>query len=245
MPTEIFLMIIRKYAIASASSVTLQRGSAMRFLLVCKWWAAIGQGWQYLFSRGISAFSGHDEIVQLINLFRSRQIPAGITNLTINLTPRYAGEGTGPMPAMVQVQQDLDAVRTLISKCWLMPREGKTSRLIPGEGKTHRWYWTTLNIKHFSLHVDLSAVSAQEAMFKGWTQHWVQRMGQEWREMEWKGEEGSSDSGVYSKWSHPDARSSPPPVKSFKRTCCQIFQKLQEENSRTEDQCIPPPPLNP
>lgn len=189
LPTELFHMIIREYSVASTTSITLNRSSAMKFLVVCKRWAAIGQSCRRLF-RGHLVISGHDEIVQLMKLYERHMIPSSITNLIVNLTPTYAGDGIGLVSAMAQVQQDLDAVCSMIHN----------ERAVSG-GKRNRSHWKTLNIKQFSLYVDLSAVSARKALFKGWTRHWVLRMGQEWRRIQWKGEEGSSDSGVYSDWS--------------------------------------------
>lgn len=191
MPTEIFHMIIREYALASTTSITLKRSSAMNFLVVCKRWAAIGQRCQHLF-RGHLVVSGHDEMVQFIDLYRSHMIPSSITSLTVNLTPTYAGDGTGLVPAMVQVQEDLGKVCSMIRDASVF------------QGKKDGSSWKTLRINKFSLCADLSAVSAQKALFKGWTRHWVLSMGQEWRQIGWKGEEKSSDSGVYSDWTEPD-----------------------------------------
>ena len=192
MPTEIFHMIIREYALASTTSITLKRSGAMNFLVVCKRWAAIGQDCQHLF-RGHLVVSGHDEMVQFIDLYRSHMIPSRITSLTVNLTPTYAGDGTGLVPAMVQVQEDLDKVCSII--------RGPSVFKAKKDGSS---YWKTLCFNKFSLYADLSAVSAQKALFRGWTRHWVLNMGQEWRRIGWKGEEEFSDSGVYSDWTEPD-----------------------------------------
>lgn len=161
----------------------------MNFLVVCKRWAAIGQCCQDLF-RGHLVISGHDEIVQFIDLYKSHMIPSSIRNLTVNLTPTYAGDGTGLVPAIEQVQEDLDPVFSMIRNDWVV-----------SEGKIPRSYWKDLNINRFSLYADLSAVSAHKAFFKGWIRYWVLRMDQEWRRIGWNGEERSSDSGVYADWS--------------------------------------------
>ena len=189
LPTEIFEMIILAY---STVSINLQCSGAMNFLVVCKLWAAVGQSCQHSF-RFHLVISGHDELVQLFDLYQRRMIPSGIKSLTVNLAPTYAGDGlrgsVGLVPAMVQIQKDLDEMRWMFIQDWVVPQDVHVCS-----------YWKTLNLDHFSLYVDLSAVSAQKPLLRGWIRHWVYRVDQNWREMGWKGGDRFSGSGLYSYW---------------------------------------------
>ena len=187
-------MIVREYA---KGSVTLQRSNPMNFLLVCPSWRVIGESCQHLFttSRHL-VVNGHDEVEQLLTLYERNLICPSITSLTVNLAPKYKEEPldgiSGHVPAMKQVQQDLDRLRVVFFIDWKLPDE---EDLPP--------YWKSLNLEHFSLVVDLSAGSARTArimLLKAWTRAWVSRLSQQCRGMGWTGSEGIYGGGYYSYW---------------------------------------------
>ena len=191
LPTEILEMIIREYA---KISVTLQRSNPMNFLLVCPSWRAIGESCQHLFTTSQHlAVSGHDEVEQLLTLHKQNLIRPSITSLTVKIAPKCTEEPLdgilGPVPAMKQVQEDLDRLRIMFLGDWKLPdREGVSP------------YWHSLNLEYFSLVVDLSAVSTQKMLLKAWTRAWVRRLNRQWRGMGWTGSEGIYREGYYSSW---------------------------------------------
>ena len=189
LPTEIVEMIIREYATVS---VTLQRSIPMNFLFICRSWRTIGESSQQLFTPHLVVY-GHDEMEQLLTLYEGNLIHPKITSLTVNLALEYAEEPLDgilrPVPAMVQIQQDLDRLRRMFFMDWKVPTE---------EGVPS--HWRSLNLEHFSLVVDLSAVSARKTLLKAWTRHWVSRLSQQWRGMGWTGSEGIYHGDSYSYW---------------------------------------------
>ena len=191
LPIELIQMILREY---TTVSIDLQRSSSMNLLLVCPLWTAIGESRHDLFMHRL-IISGHEELQQLLALYRSHMIPSTITSLTINLAPTYqaaeacGGGQVGHVAAMVKIQRDLDELRTMFITDWHVSKRPDVSS-----------DWKTLNLDHFSMHVSLSAVSAQKALFKGWTWHWVSRIGKLWRGVEWKGRDGFCGGEFYSHW---------------------------------------------
>ena len=188
LPTELFEKIIREYSIVS---ISLQRNSAMNFLVTCPLWTDIGQSRQNLFKPDHLVVSGHDELQQLLALYNSGMIPCQITSLTVSLAPTYPHPSfpasDGPKAVMVQTQQDLNALRDMIFRDWF-PKEPSRRDL------------TTLQLDRFSLYVDLSAVSAKRPLIQGWIRHWVYRVSEQWRVMGWKGSQGFYGRGFYSYW---------------------------------------------
>ena len=188
LPTEIFEMIIREYAIVS---VTLQRNLPMNFLLVCRLWGAIGKSRQHLFTPHLIV-NGRHEMEQLLTLYERNQIHPTITRLTVNLAPVYVEEPlesiARAMPTMRQIVRDLERLRGMISKDWVIPKYGAPS------------YWDSLRLEQFSLVVDLSAISARKPLFEAWTRSWVSKLSRQWRNMGWTGSEGIYRGGRYSYW---------------------------------------------
>ena len=188
LPTEIFQMIIREYATVS---ITLQRSSPMNFLAVCQLWRVIGESLRSLFAPHL-VVRGHDEIEQLFSLYERKMIPPSFTNLTVNLVLKYAEEplhgGFRPVPAMAQIQKDIDLLRGMVAIDWVPKKDNVPS------------HWGSLNLKKFSLVVDVSAVSARRTLLKAWTRAWVSRLSRQWRGMGWKGSEGIYDGNYYSYW---------------------------------------------
>ena len=189
LPIEIIEIIIREYA---TGSVTLQRSIPMNFLVVCPSWRTIGESRQGLFTPRL-VVNGSDELEQLLTLYERKLIHPSITSLTVNLALEYTEEPLGelskPVPAMVQIEHDLERLRGIFFTDWILPRE-----------KTNPSYWHSLNLDQFSLVVDLSAVSSRRTLLRAWTRHWVSRMSRQWLGMGWKGSEGTYGEGFYSYW---------------------------------------------
>ena len=189
LPTEIIEMIIPEYTIGS---VIVQRCVPMNFLLTCQSWRVIGARCRPLFVHTHLVVNGHDEMGQFFTLYERKLIHPSITNLTVNLAVECKEEpldGTsGHVPAMVQIQQDLDRLRSMILHDWVVadPR-------LPD-------HWKSLNLEKFSLVVNLSAVSARKEMLRAWTWAWVKRLSQQWRGMGWRGDEGIRDRFIFSYW---------------------------------------------
>ena len=190
LPTELWEKIIREY---STVPITLQRSSAMNFLVTCPVWTNIGQSCQGLFIPDHLVVSGHDELQQLLALYKGGMIPHHITSLTVSLAPTYPhptfSGSDGPTALMVQTERDLTALRDMIFTDWAV-----TSRNAPDRD------WKTLSLDRFSLYVDLSAVSAKKPLIQGWTRHWVYKVSEQWRGMGWTGSKGFYDGGFYSYW---------------------------------------------
>ena len=185
-------MIIREY---TTVSIDLQRSSSMNLLLVCPLWTAIGESRHDLVMHRL-IISSHEELQQLLTLYHSHMIPSTITSLTIDLTPTYQVKEAcgsigqvGHVAAMVKIQRDLDELRAMFISDWHVSKWPDVSS-----------DWKTLNLNHFSMHVSLSAIFGQKALFKGWTWHWVSRIGKSWREREWKGSDGFRGGEFYSHW---------------------------------------------
>ena len=189
LPTEIVEMIIREYA---TLSVTQQRSIPTNFLFICRSWKTIGENRQQLFTPHLVVY-GHDEMEQLLTLYEGNLIRPSITSLTVNLALEYAEEPLDEMvrlwPIMVQIQQDLERLRHMFFMDWVVP----TEQGVPS-------HWRSLNLEHFSLVVDLSAVSARKTLLKAWTRSWVSRLSRQWRGMGWTGSEGIYHGSSYSYW---------------------------------------------
>ena len=186
LPTEIVEMIIREYATVS---VTQQRSIPMNFLFICRSWRTVGESRQQLFTPHL-VVCGHDEMERLLTLYEGNLIRPSITSLTVNLALEYADESLVRLvPVMVQIQQDLERLRDMFFMDWVVP----TEQGVPS-------HWRSLNLEHFSLVVDLSAVSAQKTLLKAWTRSWVSRLSQQWRGMGWTVSEGIYRGGSYSYW---------------------------------------------
>lgn len=91
-------------------------------------------------------------------------IPLRIKSLTVNLAPTYMDGGLGAV--MAQIQEDLDDLRMNFfdDHCH-------------GDERNR-------NLNHLSLYVNLSAVSAQRPLPKGWILRWVSLICNKWRERE-------------------------------------------------------------
>ena len=188
LPVEIVRMIISEYMIGS---VTIQRRVPLNFLLTCRSWRVIGESCRRFFVPHL-VVNGHDEVGQLLTLYERNLVHPSIRNLTVNLALEYKEEpldGTsGHMPVMVQIQQDLERLRDMFVRDWVESDRGLTNQ------------WKSLNLKHFSLVVNLSAVSARKLLLKAWTRAWVTRLSQQWRGMGWRGGEGNCDNFISSYW---------------------------------------------
>ena len=187
LPTEVLEMIIREYVKVSVA----RKRSIMNFLHVCPLWRAIGEGCQNLYTPHL-VVSGHDEMEQFVTLCERKLIHPSITNLTVNLAVEYTEEpldgAFGHVPTMAQLQEDLNRLRVVFFRDWMDNRNNDGPR------------WESLNLEHFSLVVDLSAVSARKTMLNAWTRAWVSRLGRQWRSMGWTGSEGNYGGGCYSYW---------------------------------------------
>ena len=219
--TELVERIIRGYAIVSVNE---QPSSPMNFLLVCPLWRVVGQSCQHLFTPHL-VVNGHDEVEQLLTLHKCRMIHPSIKSLTVNFSPTYAGEPLDEciklVAAMGQIQQDLERLRLIFLGDWVVPSdktdftylwhpsERSGARLAVSRDKKDRPHWHSLNLEHFSLAVDLSAISAQRLLLKGWTRHWGSKLGKQWRSMGWKGSEGFHGDCFYSYWDIDSAWLSP------------------------------------
>ena len=189
LPPKVLAMIVREYVKVSVD----RKRSIMNFLLVCRLWRAIGESCPNLLTPHL-VISGRDEMEQFVTLCKRKLIHPSITNLTVNLAVEYTEEpldgAVGYVPTIAQLQGDLDRLRLMVFRDWNVP----TNR---AEGPPH---WRSLNLEHFSLVVDLSAVSARKMMLKAWTRAWVSRLGRQWRRMGWTGSEGNYGEGCYSYW---------------------------------------------
>ena len=188
LPVEIVRMIISEYMIGS---VTIQRRVPMNFLLTCRSWRVIGESCRRFFVPHLFV-NGHDEVGQLLTLYQRNLIHPSITNLTVNLALEYKEEpldGTsGHIPAMVQIQQDVDRLRDMVVRDWVVTNTGQPN------------YWRSLNLKRFSLVVNLSTDSAHKPLLEAWTRAWVARLSRQWRGMGWRGDHGIYDRFRYSYW---------------------------------------------
>lgn len=189
LPTEILEMIIREYVKVSVD----RKRSIMNFLLVCRLWRAIGGSCPNLFTPHL-VIRGRDEMEQFVTLSERKLVHPSITNLTVNLAVEYTEEpldgACGHVRTMAQLQEDIDRLRQMVIGNWKHP-------VSSDDPPPH---WESLKLEHFSLIVDLSAVSARKTLLKAWTRAWVSRLSREWRRMGWTGSEGNYDGGFYSYW---------------------------------------------
>ena len=182
-------MIIQEYAKVSID----RERSILNLLHVCPLWRAIIENCQHLYTPHM-VLSGHDDVELLLELRKRKLIHTSIISLTINLALKYAeeplGGASGHVPAMAQLQQDLDRLRSMFCDDW-------KPQYRMNDPPPH---WESLNLEHFSLVVDLSAVSARKVLLKAWTRAWVSRLSRQWRGMGWTGSEGEHGAGYYSYW---------------------------------------------
>lgn len=161
----------------------------MNFILVSHKWKDIGQSSKQLFRANHLFVNGHEQLQKLLSLYYWGNMPSHITSLTVNLAPAYPQKGyrrfCGVKRVMVQVQQDFDALQDL--------RHGATE--VPTS-------WNYSNLRHFTLIVDVSAVSAQKPLLTGFIWHEVSLLVSQWRESGlargWTGSDGFHGEVFYS-----------------------------------------------
>ena len=188
-PPELVAMIIREYAIGS---VTKERSIPMNFLLICQRWTAVARDCQHLFTPQHLVVNGHDEVAQLETLYKGKLIPPTITNLTVNLAPKYEEKPLdgclATAPGLQQIQQTVSRLREMLLLDWLPANDRDPGR------------WNSLTLERFSIVVDLSAVSDRKPLFRGWTWSWVSRLGKQWGAMGWTGSTGRYGENIYTYW---------------------------------------------
>lgn len=185
-------MIISEYSKVSIDPsndvLRLELNSPMNFLLVSHTWKDIGQSSKQSFKAHHLVVNGHDQLQKLLDLYKWGDMPSHITSLTVNLAPAYSQKRlrlfSGDKRVMMPIRQDLRALQIVRHGATRDPPTRNCSK-----------------IRHFSLVVDASAVSAQKPQLTQLIFHEISQSIGQWRKSGsargWTGSDGFYGDAFY------------------------------------------------